>query len=69
MKNASRLLAMLLAVAMFAAVAFTVSAFEDVNVEDDCYTADPASYIWWELGTRNRKPDFAALCKSYLVAE
>ncbi|MBQ9921333.1 MAG: S-layer homology domain-containing protein [Clostridia bacterium] len=39
MKNASRLLAMLLAVAMFAAVAFTVSAFEDVNVEDDCYTA------------------------------
>lgn len=39
MKNASKLLAMLLAVAMFAAVAFTVSAFEDVNVEDDCYTA------------------------------
>ena len=39
MKNASRLLAMLLAVAMFAAVAFTVSAFEDVKVSDDCYTA------------------------------
>ncbi|MBQ9940389.1 MAG: S-layer homology domain-containing protein [Clostridia bacterium] len=39
MKNASKLLAMLLAVAMFAAVAFTVSAFDDVTVENDCYEA------------------------------